>query len=35
MQQEDISWIFYDLEKAYDSVPRKLRTVAGLGKSKY
>jgi hypothetical protein len=24
MQQEDISFIFYDLEKAYDSVPRKL-----------
>jgi hypothetical protein len=24
MQQEDISLLFYDLEKAYDSVPRKL-----------
>jgi hypothetical protein len=24
MQQEDIRLIFYDLEKSYDSVPRKL-----------
>jgi hypothetical protein len=32
MQQEDISLIFYDLVKAYDSVPRKLLWQA-LGKA--
>jgi hypothetical protein len=32
MKQEDISLIFYDLEKPYDSVPRKLLWQA-LGKA--